>query len=112
MVAILGALLSQAPRPSRGEDARPTPEARALHYLIQEVPRWSRENGCFSCHNNGDASRALYAALRAGESIPVEALADTNRWLAAPERWDHNGGEGSFSDKRLARLSLTSIDKA
>ncbi len=33
-------------------------------------------------------------------------LADTNQWLAEPERWDHNGGEGPFSDKRLARLQF------
>ena len=38
--------------------------------------------------------------------LPPEALADTNRWLAEPERWDHNGGEGPFSDKRLARLQF------
>ena len=89
---------------------RPASEA------TKEVPRWSRENHCFSCHNNGDAARALYAALRAGLPLPVEALADTNRWLAEPERWDHNGGEGPFSDKRLARLqfsfSLAAADAA
>jgi hypothetical protein len=25
-----------------------SPEQRAVDYLAQEVPRWSRENGCFS----------------------------------------------------------------
>jgi hypothetical protein len=80
--------------------------ARAIGFLVREVPRWSRENHCFSCHNNGDAARALYTAVRTLEPIPPEALADTNRWLAAPERWDHNGGEGPFSDKRLARLQF------
>src|SRR6266853_1906685 len=26
----------------------------AVEYLVVEVPRWARENHCFSCHNNGD----------------------------------------------------------
>jgi hypothetical protein len=91
---------------ARAEGPAATPEARAIAYLVQEVPRWSRENHCYSCHNNGDAARALYAAIRASRPVPPEALADTNRWLVDPERWDHNGGEGKFSDKRLARLQF------
>ena len=91
---------------TRADEPAATPEARALGFLAREVPRWSRENHCFSCHNNGDAARALYAAIQAAEPLPPEALADTNRWLAEPERWDHNGGEGPFSDKRLARLQF------
>jgi hypothetical protein len=109
LVASLGltSLLAAAdPIIVRAEDPPASSEARALEFLVQEVPRWSRENHCFSCHNNGDAARALYAAIRASQPIPAEALADTNRWLAAPERWDHNGGEGPFSDKRLARLQF------
>jgi hypothetical protein len=97
-VTVAGAALAEEPAA--------TPEVRALGFLVQEVPRWSRENHCFSCHNNGDAARALYAAVRLAEPLPPEALADTNRWLAEPERWDHNGGEGPFSDKRLARLQF------
>ena len=46
--------------------AAPDPEGRALAFLCREVPRWSRENHCFSCHNNGDAARALYAGDRIG----------------------------------------------
>lgn len=37
---------------------------RALDYLSREVPAWKKKNGCFSCHNNGDAARALMAAGR------------------------------------------------
>jgi squalene-hopene cyclase-like protein len=83
-------------------------ERRALAYLAREVPRWSVQNKCYSCHNNGDGARALYVGLRMGREIPPNALADTSAWLAKPERWDHNGGEGPFSDKRLARIQFAS----
>lgn len=86
---------------------RPSPEARAVAFLVVEVPRWSRENHCFSCHNNGDAARALYEASRAGFRVPVDAMAGTTAWLNRPEDWDHNGGDGPFSDKRLARVAFT-----
>ncbi len=39
--------------------------------------------------------------------VPDEALVDTTGWLARPSGWDRNGGEGPFSDKRLARLVFT-----
>jgi hypothetical protein len=89
--------------------ARPsgTPEGRALAYLAVEVPRWSRANHCYSCHNNGDAARALYAARAQARPVPADALADTTRWLARPDFWNDNGGDGPFSDKRLARVQFT-----
>ena len=87
---------------------RPPAEARAVEFLSREVPRWSRENHCFSCHNNGDAARALYEASRAGLRVPADAMAGTTAWLARPSGWDQNGGEGPFSDKRLARVAFTS----
>ncbi len=52
-----------------GRAAQPA-EARAVAFLSREVPRWSRENHCYSCHNNGDAARALYQASRAGIRVP------------------------------------------
>ena len=42
-----------------------------------------------------------------GLKVPDAALADTTRWLQKPESWEHNGGEGPFSDKRLARVAFT-----
>jgi hypothetical protein len=90
------------------EPTRPSPETRAVAFLAREVPRWSRENHCYSCHNNGDAARALYEAARAGYRVPDEAMADTTDWLNRPSGWDRNGGDGPFSDKRLARLAFTS----
>jgi hypothetical protein len=81
-------------------------ERRALEYLAREVPRWSVENNCYSCHNNGDAARALYAAKGLGRPFPDAALRDTTDWLARPAGWQHNGGEGEFSDKKLAAIQF------
>lgn len=81
-------------------------EARAIRFLQREVPAWSRDNGCFSCHNNGDAARALYAAVRKGYRIPRNVLADTTAWVKAPGRWDENKGDPGFSDKRLANVQF------
>src|SRR5437773_8697281 len=90
----------------RGGATESSPERRALAYLAQEVPHWSRENKCFSCHNNGDAARALYTAVRLSEPVPAKALADTTAWLSRPQGWDKNGGEGPFNDRGLARIQF------
>jgi hypothetical protein len=90
-----------------GSAERSSPEAKAVAFLSEEVPRWSRENRCFSCHNNGDAARALYQASRAGYRVPEIALSDTTLWLSRPADWEHNGGSGPQSDKRLARVVFT-----
>ncbi len=84
----------------------PQPEERALTFLSCEVESWRGKNKCFSCHNNGDGARALYTAVRLKRPVPAEALAETTRWLAHPEGWDKNGGEGPFNDKKLARLQF------
>jgi hypothetical protein len=83
-----------------------TPEGRAVAFLGREVPAWSAANKCFSCHNNGDAARALIAAKRLAYPLPAQALADTTSWLEQPKKWDDNGGKGPFSDKSLARLQF------
>lgn len=81
-------------------------ERRVLTFLAAEVPRWSRENHCFSCHNNGDAARALLVAKKQGILLPEDALRETLAFLSRPERWDKNGVDAAFSDKRLARLQF------
>jgi hypothetical protein len=97
----------------------PSAERRAVAYLAAEVPRWRREHPCYSCHNNGDAARALIAAARRGHPIG-DAVGDTVAWLARPERWDENaqtgaptarsvrGGveRGGIDDKPLARIQF------
>ena len=102
---------------------------RAVAFLAREVPSWPKENRCFSCHNNGDAFRALHLAAvdrnqrtanaqtpgnpsggRAHESpagaVPAESLAETIAWLRNPQGWKDNGGEVEFSDRRLAAVQF------
>lgn len=74
--------------------------ARALDYLSREVPAWKKKNGCFSCHNNGDAARALMAGGK------PEALTETLTWLASPTQWDHQQADAEFRDKDLARIQF------
>jgi hypothetical protein len=81
-------------------------EARAVEFLKREVPAWSKNNSCFSCHNNGDAARALYKASQKGYRISSDVLADTTAWLAEPQLWDKNKGDPGFSDQRLANLQF------
>jgi hypothetical protein len=86
--------------------AAPAQEQRAVDYLAREAQRWPRENGCFSCHNNGDAARALYAAADRGYRVDKDALKDTARWLAAPSEWEGKGTNPGFSDQKLANIQF------
>jgi len=109
MAITCAGLLAGAPGFPRAEASRlpkSTPESKALAYLVREVPRWSRDNKCYSCHNNGDGARALYTARRLSFAVPDAALADTSRWLSRPQEWYHNGGETGLSDKGLARIQF------
>lgn len=83
-----------------------SPEARAVRYLAREVPRWPLKNNCFSCHNNGDAARALREARRRSLPFDGAALESTDRWLRRPEGWKNNGPEVEYSDKKLATLQF------
>lgn len=83
-----------------------TPEERAIAFLSEDVPRWPRENQCYSCHHNGDGARALMLAQRKGYRVDDAALADTRAWLAAPERWEKQGGSPAGADPRLAVLQF------
>ncbi len=108
VVALAGRAFA-AEQPSANKQTAHTPESRALAYLMREVPRWSTENKCFSCHNNGDAARALYTAARLSYPVPPQALDDTSRWLAQPQQWDRNGGEGPSSNQHLARIQFAAV---
>jgi squalene cyclase len=92
-----------------GTDDRRTPEERALAYLASEVPRWSIENKCYSCHHNGDGGRALLVGQVRGFAVPNAALLDTRAWLVSPGNWDQNSGDGPFSDKQFASALATAV---
>jgi hypothetical protein len=81
-------------------------QQRAVAYLSQEVPSWPRQNNCFSCHNNGDAARALYVARSMSHPVPAEALAETTAWLLQPLAWREAKGDPGFSDLKLARIQF------
>jgi hypothetical protein len=100
--------LSRSVHSSAGQtlDTIKATEMRVVEFLKREVPAWSKNNGCYSCHNNGDAARALYTASLKGYRIPTDVLAETTAWLADPRLWDKNKGEPGVSDKRLANLQF------
>jgi len=81
-------------------------ESRAVSFLSREVPAWFRQNQCFSCHNNGDGARALYAASQKGHRIPARDLKETTAWLARPDRWEKNKGDPGFNDQHLANIQF------
>jgi hypothetical protein len=83
-------------------------ETRAVAFLCREVPAWSKENGCYSCHNNGDAARALYAASLKGYRFAPAILGGTTAWVSQPTTWDHNKGDPGFNDRRLMDVQFAS----
>jgi squalene cyclase len=87
-------------------DGAATPEGRALAYLAREVPAWSVENKCYSCHNNGDAARALFTAVHLGRPLPRASLTSTLDWLQRPRDWEHNGGDTPNNDRLLASIQF------
>ena len=84
----------------------PSPEARAIAFLAGEVSRWPVENNCFSCHNNGDAARALYTAVGQDFAVEAEALRATTAWLQDTAAWDDNALGLEFADQTLARIQF------
>jgi hypothetical protein len=82
-------------------------EEKAVAFLAREVPAWSKRNGCFSCHNNGDGARALFIASQKGYKFAADVLADTKDWISRPRSWDENKGDPGFSDKSLADIQFS-----
>lgn len=106
LVLTLVALLFAACQSPSDRTPVASPESRAINFLAREVPAWSRENGCYSCHNNGDGARALFVGLRNKYAISNEAIEDTLAWITAPENWGKNKGDPGFSDQRLADIQF------
>ncbi len=81
--------------------------SRGVGYLTKEVPKWKAEHPCYSCHNNGDATRALLVAGAKGYDIGT-SLDDTLTFLKQPAKWDQNKAPDGFDDKQLARVQFAS----
>jgi hypothetical protein len=81
-------------------------QARAVGYLSREVPGWREEHACGSCHNNGDAARALLRARQQGLAVDDAVLASTLAWLRDPDLWEQAPGEPGTADLTLARLQF------
>ena len=81
--------------------------ARGVGYLVKEVPKWKAEHPCYSCHNNGDATRALLVASAKGYDIGI-SLDDTLAFLKQPATWDQNKAPSGLDDKALARVQFAS----
>ncbi len=94
---------TQASRPE-GHDAA---IKRGVAFLTKEVPKWHAEHPCYSCHNNGDATRALIVAGMRGYDIGP-AVDDTVDFLRVPSQWDQNKAPGGFDDRTLARIQFAS----
>jgi hypothetical protein len=108
-IALTTLAVAMSPTPTDATDATDHVAValqRALQYLARETPSWLRDHACFSCHNNGDAARALYLATGKGHRVATDVLAETTAWLATPSRWDSNHGDPVFSDKQLANLQF------
>ena len=81
---------------------------RGVGFLATEVPKWKAEHPCYSCHNNGDATRALLVAQSKGFDIGT-SVDDTLAFLKQPAAWEQNKTrDGSGDDKTLARVQFAS----
>jgi len=105
LLILAGLAWAQAPDPVSAE-------ARAITYLSHEVPAWAKEANCFSCHNKGDAVRALFLARTLSYTVPETALEGTVAWLVDPAEWENSPGDPIFSDKKLARIQFAAALRA
>ena len=81
-------------------------ERKALDFLARETAAWPAANKCFSCHNNGDAARALYAAVAGGFDVPAERLRETSDWLVRPADWSKAEIPAEYRDDRLSAIQF------
>jgi hypothetical protein len=106
-VAIASAQVTQGQTAISKADPYVVAIAKGVDYLKVEVPKWKAEHPCYSCHNNGDATRALLVAASKGYDIGT-TLDDTLAFLKQPSKWDQNKAPAGFDDKALARVQFAS----
>ena len=105
--SVISAQLKKEATAADNADPVATAIARGVGYLAKEVPKWKAEHPCYSCHNNGDATRALLVASAKGYDIGT-SLDDTLTFLKQPAKWDQNKAPDGFDDKQLARVQFAS----
>src|SRR5687767_2985806 len=105
--ALSAQLNKEATTMDKGDPAIAGAIARGVGYLTKEVPKWKAEHPCYSCHNNGDATRALLVASAKGYDVGT-SLDDTLAFLKQPAKWDQNKAPDGFDDKQLARVQFAS----
>ncbi len=103
----VSAQLTKEPAGIEKADPHAATIARGVGYLVKEVPKWKAEHPCYSCHNNGDATRALLVAGAKGYDIGT-SLDDTLAFLKQPATWDQNKAPDGVDDKALARVQFGS----
>ena len=60
---------------------------QAAAYLKREAEVWPDENGCYSCHNNGDAARVLFGQHDFSSQLQGERWKTMLNWYVQPEKW-------------------------
>ena len=103
----VSAQLKKEPPTVDKADPTAVPIAKGVDYLKTEVPKWKAEHPCYSCHNNGDATRALLVAGSKGYELGT-AVDDTLAFLKQPATWDQNKAPSGVDNKALARVQFTS----
>ncbi|HXT58507.1 MAG TPA: hypothetical protein VN699_07725 [Pirellulales bacterium] len=93
--------------PARGDDRLAESERRAVDFLAREAAAWPAENKCYSCHNNGDAARAVYAAIKLGYESPRARFRETTDWLSRPGEWRRAETPPEFRDDRLSAVQFS-----
>ncbi|MEQ1694100.1 MAG: hypothetical protein ABMA00_22615, partial [Gemmatimonas sp.] len=85
------------------QTAAPAPESAAVAFLAKEGPAWHQKFGCYSCHNNGDATRALLVAARHDFDVakPLSQTLNTQ----PPEHWKPLAA-GDLDGKALSRIAF------
>lgn len=59
----------------------------ATQYLEKEALSWQPDNACFSCHNNGDATRVLLEISETTRQFKDSRWNESLEWLDTPEKW-------------------------
>src|SRR5689334_7801459 len=104
-ILLAAVVAAHSAQPAQPDASNKAAISKGVAYLKAEVPKWKAEHPCYSCHNNGDATRALLIAGAKGYDIGT-ALDDTLAFLKQPATWDQNKAPSGFDDKTLAKIQF------